>query len=209
MIETRSAHPGFDFLHKAALTLLVFQVATAVKLTMEHGLDGPMDRFPILIMCTALLIAPIRRLAGSGYSNGGAGWIVASRAIFLFIFLIATLAFAFRESVSPTGADALLKTVFSLMWAGIALKGAAAGKFRPGGPFGLCIYWTTHSRLAWDKAHRALGRILFWGGLAGLAASFALPPLMSLALWAATVICAVLIAAFVSWRAWRSDPNRF
>jgi uncharacterized membrane protein len=72
----------------------------------------------------------------------------------------------------------------------------------------LCVSWTKQSRLAWDRAHRALGRILFWGGLIGLATSLVLAPFTSLALWPGTVAVAVTAALIESWRAWRLDPDR-
>jgi uncharacterized membrane protein len=73
---------------------------------------------------------------------------------------------------------------------------------------GLRVYWTTHSRLAWERAHRVLGRVLFWGGLAGLAMSFVMPMFASLALLGATLTLAVLLALFESRRSWRDDPDR-
>jgi uncharacterized membrane protein len=94
------------------------------------------------------------------------------------------------------------------MWAALALKGAAAGRFKPGGYLGLRVYWTTHSRLAWDRAHRVLGRVLFWGGLVGLAAGFVMPWPASFALFFATVVLAVSLALLESWRTWRDDPDR-
>ena len=78
----------------------------------------------------------------------------------------------------------------------------------PGGYLGLRVYWTTHSRLAWDRAHRVLGRVLFWGGLVGLAASFVMPWPASFALFFATVALAVSLALLESWRTWRDDPDR-
>jgi uncharacterized membrane protein len=90
----------------------------------------------------------------------------------------------------------------------LALKGAAAGRFKPGGYLGLRVYWTTHSRLAWDRAHRVLGRVLFWGGLVGLATSFVMPWPASIALFFATVTLAVSLALLESWRTWRDDPDR-
>jgi hypothetical protein len=53
-----------------------------------------------------------------------------------------------------------------------------------------------------------LERVLFWGGLAGLAASFVMPPPASIALFMATVAVAVSLARFESWRTWRGDPDR-
>jgi uncharacterized membrane protein len=72
----------------------------------------------------------------------------------------------------------------------------------------LRVPWTRQSRLAWDRGHRALGRILFWGGLAGLAMSLVVAPLTSTTLWATTVALAVTTALIESWRAWRLDPAR-
>jgi len=100
------------------------------------------------------------------------------------------------------------QTLFALLWLVIALKGAGIGKLKPGSAMGLRVYWTCRSRLAWDRAHRVLGRILFWGGLVGLATSLVVPPFTSLALWAATVALAVTTALLESWRTWRLDPDR-
>jgi uncharacterized membrane protein len=94
------------------------------------------------------------------------------------------------------------------MWVIIALKGAGVGRLKPGAAMGLCVSWTIESRLAWDRAHRVLGRVLFWGGLVGLATSLVVPPLTSIAMWGGTVGLAVAAALFESWRTWRFDPER-
>jgi uncharacterized membrane protein len=94
------------------------------------------------------------------------------------------------------------------MWSIIALKGAGVGKLKPGSAAGLRVPWTIQSRLAWDRAHRTLGRVLFWGGLVGLTASLVAPLFTSIAMLFATVACAVTAALFESWRAWRFDPDR-
>jgi uncharacterized membrane protein len=114
----------------------------------------------------------------------------------------------FGMYLRPLVPQITVRAVVVAMWAVIALKGAAAGKFKPGGPLGLRIRWTLSSRLAWDKAHRMLGRVLFWGGLFGLAASFFVPPPVALIQWFAVVALALLLALFESWRTWRSDPQR-
>jgi uncharacterized membrane protein len=64
------------------------------------------------------------------------------------------------------------------------------------------------SRLAWDRAHRSLGRVLFWGGLVGLATTLVVPLLTSILLWFATVALAGAAALIESRRAWRLDPDR-
>ncbi|MGD8809305.1 MAG: SdpI family protein, partial [Gammaproteobacteria bacterium] len=48
------------------------------------------------------------------------------------------------------------------------IQGALLGDSNPGGVPGLRLPWTCRSRLAWEKAHRLMGRVLFAGGLVGL-----------------------------------------
>jgi uncharacterized membrane protein len=126
----------------------------------------------------------------------------------LGVLVIASLLVVFRGLATPPAREVTITATFAAMWAALALKGAAAGKFKPGGYLGLRVYWTTHSRLAWDRAHRVLGRVLFWGGLVGLAASFVMPWPASIALFFATVALAVSMALLESWRTWRDDPDR-
>jgi uncharacterized membrane protein len=95
-----------------------------------------------------------------------------------------------------------------LLWVVICLKGAAVGKLKPGGLLGLRVYWTLRSHLAWDRAHRTLGRILFWGGLLGLTASPAVSRPTSVALLALVVATGVTVALAESRQVWRSDPER-
>ena len=73
---------------------------------------------------------------------------------------------------------------------------------------GLRVRWTLQSRLAWDRAHRALGRVLFWGGLAGLGTCLLIPPLASAALWLGTVGLAVTLALVEGRQSWRLDADR-
>jgi hypothetical protein len=90
----------------------------------------------------------------------------------------ATLTVGFYRLV-PEAAPApefVPRGLFALLWIVIALKGAGIGKLTPGSGMGLRVSWTKQSRLAWDRGHRALGRILFWGGLIGLATSLVVSP---------------------------------
>jgi uncharacterized membrane protein len=82
------------------------------------------------------------------------------------------------------------------------------GKLKPNRVIGLRVPWAVESRLAWDKAHRALGRALFWVGLAGLASSLSIPPTLSMTLIIAAVVTAVTLALIEARSAWRSDPER-
>ena len=99
--------------------------------------------------------------------------------------------------------------IYALLWGVIALKGAAMGKLKPGGALGLRVPWTLNSRLAWEKAHRTLGRILFWFGLIGLVVSPVIPPMVSIGLWFATVLSGVTLALVEARQTWHADPERF
>jgi uncharacterized membrane protein len=90
----------------------------------------------------------------------------------------------------------------------IVAKGSVIGKLRPGRFLGLRVRWTLTSRLAWDRAHRALGRVELWGGLVGLATAFVVPPRTSVMAWFALVALAVTVALFEARQTWRIDPER-
>jgi uncharacterized membrane protein len=201
-------HAGFDVLGKAALVLLTFQAGGLAHMMLVQGLGGPPNGYLYIVMLTALFAGTQRRLARAKVARGAVIWFTASRAAVFGVLVIASLLVVFRGLATPPARDVSITAVFAAMWAALALKGAAAGKFKPGGYVGLRVYWTTHSRLAWDRAHRVLGRVLFWGGLIGLAASFVTPWPASVALFFATVTLAVSLALFESWRTWRTDPDR-
>jgi uncharacterized membrane protein len=201
-------HAGFELLGKAALVLLTFQAGGLAHMVIVQGLDGPPNGYLFIVMLTALFAGTQRRLARTPVARGAVAWFTASRAAVLAVLVITSLLVVFRGLATPPARDVSVTATFAAMWAALALKGAAAGRFKPGGYLGLRVYWTTHSRLAWDRAHRVLGRVLFWGGLVGLAASFVMPPLASIALLFATVAFSVSLALYESWRTWRDDPDR-
>jgi uncharacterized membrane protein len=201
-------HTGLDFLGKAALVLLTFQAGALAHMLVLQGLDGPPNGYLFIVMLTALFAGAQRRLARTQVARGAVPWFTASRTAVFAVLAITSLLVVFRGLAAPPARDVSVTATFAAMWVALALKGAAAGKFKPGGYLGLRVYWTTHSRMAWDRAHRVLGRVLFWGGLAGLAASFVMPWPASIALFVATVALAVSLALFESWRTWRDDPDR-
>jgi uncharacterized membrane protein len=174
------------------------------------GLDRASDGYPIFVMCTGLFIASQRRLVALPPNRGAANWVLASRAVVLAMLTLATLAIGFYRLVpeSAPAPEFVPRGLFALLWVIIALKGAGIGKLKPESGMGLCVSWTKESRLAWDRSHRTLGRILFWGGLIGLATSLIVAPLTSLVLWTGTVASAVTTALIESWRTWRLDPDR-
>lgn len=201
---------GYDSLAKGGIVLIALQLAIFAKLCIDTGFDRATDGFPILILCTALLVAGLRRLAARPPNRGATRWLIASRIAALTFLAFGTAAVGVARLVPEVAPSPgfIVQGLFALMWAIIALKGAAMGKLKPGGAMGLCVSWTRQSRLAWDRGHRTLGRVLFWGGLIGLATSLSVTPLISIALWFGTISVAVALALFESWRSWRIDPDR-
>ena len=205
---SRVEHTGIDALSKAALVLLTFQFGGLAHMMVVQDLDGPPKGYLYIVMLTALFAGTQRQLARAPLARGAVTWFTASRAAVFAVLVGTSLLVVFRGLATPPARDATITAVSAAMWLAVALKGAAAGKFRPGGYLGLRVYWTTHSRLAWERAHRVLGRVLFWGGLVGLAASFVMPWPVSIALFVATIALAVSLALVESWRTWRDDPDR-
>ena len=207
---TATPRPEFDIVEKAGFVLLALQAAIFAAMWNALGFDRATDNLPILITCTAMVIAGQRRLAARPPNSGAGRWIVASRMAGLAMLAGATLVIGFYrlvpEAVPPP--PLVPRALFVLMWATIALKGAGIGKLKPGSAAGLRVSWTLQSRVAWDRAHRALGRVLFWGGLIGLATCLVVPLFTSIAMWFGTVALAVAAALMESWRTWRLDPDR-
>ena len=209
MTDTRRRE--FDIVEKAGFVLLALQGAIFAAMWNELGFDrATTDKFPILIMCTTMVIAAQRKLAARPPNSGAGRWIVASRMAGLAMLAVVTLTVGVYGLV-PEAAPApplVLRGLFVLMWATVALKGAGVGKLKPGSAVGLRVPWTMQSRVAWDRAHRALGRVLFWGGLIGLATCLVVPLFTSIAMWFGTVALAVAAALMESRRTWRLDPDR-
>ena len=207
---TDTARRDFDVLEKAGVVLLAFQVALFAQLWIDTGFDSASKGFPTFVMATALFVAAQRKLAARPPNRGAARWLLASRAALLAMLALGTVTVAYYRLVpdAAPAPDFIPRGLLALMWVIIALKGAAVGKLKPNRFVGLRVSWTRQSRLAWDKSHRALGRILFWGGVIGLATSLVVPPFATVAMWFATVAAAVAVALIESWRTWRLDPER-
>ena len=207
---TPTSHRGFDILLRATYLLLALQIGVIIKVSLDFGFDRATETLPLLLMGAALLSGHLRRLSARPPDRGAARWLLASRIAALCLLALGTIAVAYLRFATPASPDGSLvvAAVFSLMWVIIALKGAAMGKLMPGSSVGLRVTWTRQSRLAWDRGHRTLGRVLFWGGLIGLATCLLAHPLVSLAMWGTTVALAVALALLGSWRNWRVDPDR-
>jgi uncharacterized membrane protein len=73
--------------------------------------------------------------------------------------------------------------------------------------FGFRTPWTLTSAVAWERGNRAAGWTLVLAGLAIAAAGWIRTPASIIAV-AAIVLVGMTAAAWVSYRAWRADPNR-
>jgi uncharacterized membrane protein len=208
---TETLKREFDLLEKAALVVLALQFAIFARMWSDFGFDQATDDFPLVfIMVTSLFIAAQRKLGAQLPNGGAARWIFASRVAALTMLALGTLVVGFYGLVpqATPPPEFVPRALVALMWAIIALKGAGIGKLKPGGPFGLRVPWTLQSRLAWDRAHRLLGRVLFFGGIVGLTASLVAPLSTSAVMWFLTVGLAVTSALVESRRSWRLDPDR-
>jgi len=207
---TDTAYRHSAFLEKAGLVVLAVEVAILGALIATTGFDRASQGYPILVVATAMFVAGQRRLAVWPPNRGAAQWIFASRAAALTMLALGALAIGFYRLVPDTAPAPgfVPRGLFAVMWLILALKGAAMGKLKPGSAMGFCVSWTRHSRLAWERAHRVLGRVLFWCGLLGLAINLVVTPLVSIAMWAGTVVLAVTAALIESRRAWHRDPER-
>ena len=134
--------------------------------------------------------------------------LAATRGVLMLVAslvcgLMAALAFQLIRS-PQLGGSAMMAIVAILLTA----TGAYLGKVGPNPIVGVRTPWTFASRLAWDKANRLGGRLLFWGGLLALAATpFTPQPAGFQTLMGGSLLIAV-IAVFESWRVWRTDPDR-
>jgi hypothetical protein len=127
------AHAGFDFLGKAALVLLTFQLGGLAHMMVVQGLDGPPNGYLYIVMLTALFAATQRKLARAQLARGAVTWFTASRAAVFAVVVLTSVLVVFRGLTTPPARDVTITAAFAAMWAALALKGAAAGRFKPGG----------------------------------------------------------------------------
>jgi uncharacterized membrane protein len=85
--------------------------------------------------------------------------------------------------------------------------GALMPTIRPNWFFGLRTPWTLSSDLAWTRAHRIAGWVFIATGLAIAAAGW-LRTVASLIAVVTILAAGLLAATWVSYVAWRDDPNR-
>jgi uncharacterized membrane protein len=102
----------------------------------------------------------------------------------------------------------VLRAALALVLSIVTVLGAVIGKAKPNALVGIRVPWTRDSRLAWDKANRMGGRILFLGGLVGIAGLTLLPTLAMIVLLLVLVAVAVSASLVEAHKAWSTDPAR-
>ena len=206
MSSTRES--PWSLLHLGLLVLLALQVALIAARVLSNGADALLGA-PLGVMAATLVFAANNRsLAADPHIGALTGWLVALRSVVALVLVAATGALIFDRYLSATAPDEFARGVCALLWLVLTIKGALVGKLKPNGVIGLRVPWTLESRLAWDRAHRTLGRALFWVGLAGLASSLSIPPMISMPLIIAAIVSALTLALIEARSAWRSDPER-
>ena len=198
----------WSLLHLGLLVLLALQVALIAARVLSSGADALLGAPLGVMAATVVLAVNNRRLAADPHIGASVGWLVALRGVVALVLVAATGALIFDRYLSATAPEEFARGVCALLWLVLTFKGALVGKLKPNGVIGLRVPWTLESRLAWDKAHRTLGRALFWIGLAGLASSLSIPPTISMPLIVAAIVSAVTLALVEARAAWRSDPER-
>ena len=198
----------WSLLHLGLLVLLALQAALIAARVLSSGADALLGAPLGVMAATVVLAVNNRRLAADPHIGALTGWLVALRGGVALVLVVATGALIFDRYLSATAPEEFAQGVCALLWLALTIKGALVGKLKPNGVIGLRVPWTLESRLAWDKAHRTLGRALFWIGLAGLASSLSIPPTISMPLIVAAIVSAVTLALIEARSAWRSDTER-
>jgi len=190
-------------------------------LPMHFAADGTVNRWgsrfeavTVLVVLAALTFGIDAAFAIARRQTRDEGVIrsqAIGRGLFLFIMVSVSVlagALGLGQMTHGGGRMADPRLFLALIWLVIAVTGAAMGKLGPNRFGGVRVYWTFHSRLAWDKANRLLGRIFFLGGLAGLLSLPFLAVRQSSVLLAAVTIAGAVLPIAESWRVWRTDPDR-
>lgn len=217
----------FDLMHAA---LAVFQAVAAAYVAMEgpdgllpmhFDLAGEVDRWGSRIQIVWLLaaFAPLTFLIGAALGlqqakikdAGGQRTLFTVRLIALVVLTACTalvLALGLGLMQPGPGQSAAIMPVLGGLWVIFIILGGVMGKAAPNPWIGVRTRWTRHSRLAWDKANRLMGRILFVGGIAGLLLVPILDRAVSISLFLLVVLGGGLWAVVESWRVWRTDPEK-
>jgi uncharacterized membrane protein len=196
----------YHSLMQVTTVILLFQAAFLLAQLFN---DSPhSNSMTGVLVATIALAAVNRRLLTSSQGQHARGYVLAWRYGALAFIAVVSALVALRTYAPEAVPDGTPTVIAMLLSAMIALKGALLGKLKPGGILGLRLPWTCQSRLAWEKAHRLMGRILFFGGLIGLIAAPFVSFVVDFAVIGGIVLVSVASGTIESWLVWRSDPAR-
>jgi uncharacterized membrane protein len=206
MNHTDSRPASFNMLQQATAVVLLFQAVFMLAQIFNDGeKSGAMTG---ILAATLVQAALVRRLSANPQGRHATFYIALWRYGALTLLGVLTLVVAF-DTYAPEALPSRLPTLIAMLVpAVLALKGAALGKLKPNRVLGLRLRWTRQSPLAWEMAHRLMGRMLFFGGLISLVAAPFVPFLASIAATGVLVLISVTAGIIKSWRVWQSDPER-
>lgn len=206
MNDSAGGFPGPDrLLMQATVVLLVFQT---VFLAAQELDDARFSSAMVGVLAATLAFSAVNRRLFANPQGRHAGRYVAAWRYTVLAFLgVLSVVIALR-AYAPDAAKGTPIVIAMLLSAMIGLKGALLGKLKPGGVLGLRLPWTCRSRLAWERAHRLMGRVLFFGGVLGLLTAPFVPFAVTVLGIATVVSIGVAAGAIESWLVWRTDPER-
>lgn len=206
MNQADSPSGPFNPLLQATTVVLLFQ---AVFLLAQLFDDSPYSGSMTGILAATIALSAVnRRLLAEPQGRQASFYVNLWRYGVLALLGVMSVVVAVRTYLPDSMPNGVPVLIAMLLPAVIALKGAALGKLKPNRVIGLRLRWTCQSRLAWEQAHRLLGRILFFGGLTALAIAPFVPVLVTFFGVAALVLIGVTAAAIKGRRVWRDDPER-
>lgn len=206
MNQADSPSASFSFLLQATTVVLLFQAIFLLEQLFNDGDNS--SAMTAVLAATLIQLTLSRRLSVDPQVRHPSLYVTLWRYGALALLSVLTVVVAIDTYAPDTVSNGMPTLIAMLISSVIALKGAALGKLKPSGVIGLRLRWTLQSRLAWEKAHRLMGRILFFGGLTGLVVAPFVPVLATLGGIAALVLTSVTAGTIKSWRVWQNDPER-
>jgi uncharacterized membrane protein len=196
---------SFSLLGQATTVVVLFQMALILsRIFTDNESSGGMAA---ILGATLLQFGLTRRLSAEPQGPHATFYVILWRYGALILLSAITIVSAI-DTYTPDADMSKIPTLIALLLSAVlALKGAMLGKLKPNGVLGLRLRWTRESRLAWDQAHRLMGRILFFGGLICLVAA-PFVPFATFAGLAVLALVSVASGAIESRRVWRNDPER-
>jgi len=203
----------------AALALWIGTHGPLGPLPMQFDLQGRPDRWgdrAELAMVLGFMAAM------AAISAGSMGWFAAriedasrrrglrAGQLVALVAIAGATAFMTISILRETAGDGGASGGWAMAGLGLLLAviGAGLGRVAPNPLIGVRTPWAYKSRLAWDRSNRLGGRLLFWLGLAALAAAPLAPQPLGMTALIVAVMVAAVTAVVESWRVWRADPDR-